>query len=179
MSAVAAAEVLGTGSRSRATPHGRWAPMAAAMGALLVLYAGWQVFRWPAGHRELIGDVAFYPVDLAAIGAAWVASRRCIEKPRLRWAWRLMAIALALYLAGDVSGPSTRWWAARPYPSAADVLYLLFYPVMLWALLRFAEARLDAGERVRLSLDLAVVAIGGTVVVDRRGAGSDNCGERP
>ena len=52
-----------------------------------------------------------------------------------------------------------------PYPSAADVLYLLFYPVMLGGLLCFAEGRREITERVRLTLDLAVVAIAGTAVV--------------
>jgi len=139
--------------------------MAAALGALLVLYAGWQVFRWPAGHRELIGDVSFFPVDLAAIGAAWVASRRCVEKPRLRWGWRLVAIAFACYFAGDVIWTVYEVVGSAPYPSAADVLYLLFYPAMLGGLLCFAEGRREVTERVRLTLDLAIVAIAGTAVV--------------
>jgi len=46
--------------------------------------------------------VAFYPVVVGAAGAAWVASRRCVEKPQLRLVWRLVAIALACYFAGDV-----------------------------------------------------------------------------
>jgi hypothetical protein len=40
--------------------------MALAMGALLLVYAGWQLFRWPALDRRLIGDAFFYPVGLAA-----------------------------------------------------------------------------------------------------------------
>src|SRR5512142_730334 len=94
----------------------------------------------------------------------WI-SRRCVDQPRLRSAWRLMALAAALYLAGDVVWTIYEVVGSAPYPSAADVLYLLFYPVMLCALLRFPAARLNAGDRVRLGLDLAVVAIGGSVVV--------------
>ncbi len=165
MSAVAAAEVLGTGSRSRATRHSRWVSMAVLMIGLMLLYAAWQVFQWPSGHREMVGDVFADPMDIAAAGAAWVASRRCVDQPRLRSAWRLMALAAALYLAGDVVWTIYEVAGTAPYPSAADVLYLLFYPVMLWALLRFPAARINAGDRVRLGLDLAVVAIGGSVVV--------------
>ena len=165
MSAVADAAVLGCGSRSRAARHSRWVSMAVLMVALMLLYAAWQVFRWPAGHHELVGDVFAYPMDIAAAGAAWLASRRCEGQPRLRSAWRLMALAAALYLAGDVVWTVYEVAGSAPYPSAADVLYLLFYPAMLWALLRFPAARLKRADRLRLSLDLAVVAIGGSVVV--------------
>jgi len=165
MTAIAHTRISSAQARLRTWSVGRWAPMAAALGALLVLYAGWQVFRWPAGHRELIGDVSFFPVDLAAIGAAWVASRRCVEKPRLRWGWRLVAIAFACYFAGDVIWTVYEVVGSAPYPSAADVLYLLFYPAMLGGLLCFAEGRREVTERVRLTLDLAIVAIAGTAVV--------------
>src|SRR5450755_4594958 len=167
MSAIAHMRIWNAGARLRMRSAGasRWAPMAAAMGGLLLVYAGWQLFRWPAGHRELFGDVAFYPVDLAAIGAAWVASRCCVERPRLRWGWRLVAIAFACYFAGDVIWTVYEVVGSKPYPSAADVLYLLFYPVMLGGLLCFAEGRREITERVRLTLDLAVVAIAGTAVV--------------
>jgi len=47
------------------------------MGVLLLIYAGWQLSGWPAGDRTLIGDLFFYPVGVAASGAAIAASRRC------------------------------------------------------------------------------------------------------
>ncbi len=139
--------------------------MAAWMGALLLVYAGWQLFRWPPGHRELIGDVFFYPVDLAAIAAAVAASRRCVDRPRVRSAWRLLALALGCYLAGDVTWTVYEFAGSKPYPSVADAFYLLFYALMLWGLLRFPAARLSLSERLRLGLDLAAVAIGGSAVV--------------
>jgi diguanylate cyclase (GGDEF)-like protein len=45
------------------------------------------------------------------------------------------------------------------------VFYLSFYVLMLWGLLRFAVGRRSFSERVRLGLDLAVVAIGSSAVV--------------
>jgi diguanylate cyclase (GGDEF)-like protein len=139
--------------------------MAWAMGGLLLLYAGWQLVGWPAGDRTLIGDVFFYPVGIAAIVAAVGASRRCADQPRLRSAWRLLALASASYLAGGIVFTLYELAGSRPYPSVADGLYLSFYPLMLWALLRFPAGRRDLGERIRLFLDLAVVAIGGSAVV--------------
>ena len=135
------------------------------MGGLLLAYAVWQVFRWPAGDRVLIGDVFFYPVGIAAIVTALRAARRCRDRPRLRAAWRLLALASFSYLAGDISQTVYELAGSKPYPSVGDGFYLLFYPLMLWGLLRFATGRRDLAERLRLVLDLAVVAIGGSIVV--------------
>jgi two-component system, cell cycle response regulator len=139
--------------------------MAAGMGALLLVYAGWQLFRWPAVDQKLIGDVFFYPVGLAASGAAVGASRRCRDQPRLRSAWRLLAAASMLYLAGDIAQTIYELQGPLPFPSVGDAFYLSFYPLMLWGLLRFPAVGLDRGIRVRLMLDLAVVAIAGAMVV--------------
>ena len=59
----------------------------------------------------------------------------------------------------------TRVQGPLPFPSVADALDLLFYPLMLWGLLRFPAGRRDRGAWVRLMLDLAVVAIAGAMVV--------------
>jgi hypothetical protein len=91
--------------------------MAAGMGALLLAYAGWQVFRCPAGHRELIGDLFFYPVGLAAISVAVGASRPCADQTRLRSAWRLLALASVFSLAGDVAQTVYELSGPLPFPS--------------------------------------------------------------
>ena len=139
--------------------------MAIAMAALLLIYAGWQLLRWPAADRRLIGDVFFYPVGLAAACAAVGASRRCADRPRLRSAWRLLAAASIVYLAGDIAQTIYELAGPLPFPSVADALYLSFYPLMLWGLLRFPARRRDHGAGVRLMLDLAVVAIAAAMVV--------------
>ncbi len=135
------------------------------MTALLLVYASWQVFRSPIGDHHLIGDLFFYPVGLTAIGAAIGASRRCREQPRLRSAWRMLALAAFCYLAGDVAQTVYEQVGTLPYPSVADIFYLLFYPLTLCGLLRFPTGHRNPGERVRLTLDLAAVAIGGAMVV--------------
>jgi diguanylate cyclase (GGDEF)-like protein len=139
--------------------------MAVAMVSVLLLYGCWQVFYLTPGHRALVGDVFFYPLGIAAVCAAWRASQRCSASPRLRLSWRLLALASLSYLGGDVSQTFYELAGRKPYPSVGDVMYLMFYPLMLWGLLRFPSVRRSAAERVRLVLDLAVVAIGGSAVV--------------
>ena len=138
--------------------------MAAVALFVMLVFAAWELFDWPPGHRTLIGDLFAFPPDLIAIGAAWAASRRCSARPRLRSAWRLIALSWACLLLGDIAWGVYELVGASPYPSVADVLYLMFYPLMLWGLLRFPADR-DQRGRLRLLLDLATVAVGGAVVV--------------
>lgn len=165
MSSSADAGIPGFGWRTRGGWHCRWMPMATGMGALLLVYAGWQLLRWPDFDRTLIGDLFFYPVGFAAGGAALAASRRCANQPRLRSAWQLLAVAAIVYLAGDIAQTIYEVQGPLPFPSVADALYLSFYPLMLWGLLRFPAGRRDRGAWVRLMLDLAVVAVAGAMVV--------------
>jgi len=139
---------------------------AAAMGAVLAVYASWQVVRWgPAPDRQLIGDAFFYPVSAAAVWQAWRASKRCSSWRRLARAWRLLTLGALAYLAGDVAQTVYEVIGRRPYPSVADGLYLCFYPLLLAGLLSFPVFRRNSRERVRLALNLAVVALGGSGAV--------------
>jgi diguanylate cyclase len=143
-----------------------WPTVAIAMGAVLALYASWQVLRWgPASDRHLIGDAFFYPVGVAAIFTSWQASRRCAGWPRLRRAWRLLALAALAYLLGDVAQTIYELIGRRPYPSVADGWYLSFFPIMLAGVLSFPVLRRGRQERIRLGVDLALVALGGCAVV--------------
>jgi diguanylate cyclase (GGDEF)-like protein len=139
--------------------------MALAMGSLLVAYGAWQVFRWTPGHRAIVGDVFFYPFVASAGWAAWRASKRCSELPRSRSAWRLVAGAMVLLFCGEVTQTIFEALDHKPFPSVADAFFLSFYALMLWGLLRFAVGRRSRSERVRLGLDLGVVAIGSSAVV--------------
>ena len=138
---------------------------AIAMGSWLVLYGCWQVFRWTPGDRPVVGDLLLYPTSAAATWAAWRASQRCSGSPRLRSAWRIIALAMAAMSCGGIAQTVYEAQNQAPFPSVADVFYLSFYPLLPWGLLRFAVGHRSLGERVRLGLDLAVVAIGSSSVV--------------
>jgi diguanylate cyclase (GGDEF)-like protein len=139
--------------------------MAGAMALLLLVYASWQVFRWPPIDRTFVGDAFFYPVGIAATFAALGAARRARHQPRIRAAWYLLAAGASLYLGGDIAQTIYEAQGSLPFPSVSDALYLSFYPVMLAGLLCFPTRR--GGHRAvrRLILDLTVVALGGAMLV--------------
>lgn len=138
-----------------------------AVGAYLVAYLGWQAFRWGGTSlKELIGDLAFVPVYGGAAAASWSAARRCHDVPRLRSAWRLIAIGVSFYLAGVLIQAYYEVFAAsKPYPSLADPAYLMLYPFVLAGLLRFPHPGESGGTRVRALIDCAIVAVAGGAVV--------------
>ena len=70
----------------------------------------------------------------------------------------LIGLALTAYLIGDVVWTGYEAAGASPYPSVADGFYLAFYPLMLSGLLLFGVGRLGRDARLRLGLDLGIVA---------------------
>jgi diguanylate cyclase (GGDEF)-like protein len=139
----------------------------AAASTMLVLYGLWQVFRW-GGHRHqaLIGDLAFVPVNGAAALCAWrVSLRKDLGRPTCR-AWRLLSVALWLFLLGDMLQLVYEVVLhKRPYPTWADAAYLSFYVVAFAGLLAFPSRRRSRSERFRLLLDMGTVFVGGATLI--------------
>ena len=136
-----AGQELASGTAGRAARAVRRAVQPVGGGALaaavtmMVAYGLWQVFRWGGReHQALIGDLAFIPVNGAAALLAWRASRRADLGRATCRAWRLLAVALLLYMLGDLLQLVYEVGLhRRAYPTWADAAYLSFYPVALWA----------------------------------------------
>jgi diguanylate cyclase (GGDEF)-like protein len=134
---------------------------------ILAIYGLWQVFRWGGrGHQAFIGDLAFIPVNGAAIVLAWRVSRRADLGSRTCRGWRLLSIAMSLYLLGDL----LQFWYENvlhrlAYPTWADAAYLLFYVVAFCGLISFPARQRSGPERLRLLLDMGTVFTGGAVLI--------------
>jgi signal transduction histidine kinase len=137
-----------------------------ALGAFVAIYLSWQLLHWIPGSRQSIGDLLILPVDGAAMTTAWWASRRCSDSQRLRLFWRLLALALAAELTGDVIQVLYEVGFRRsPYPSLADPFYLAFYPLLLIALLRVPVAVVSPTKLLKTILDGTTIVIGGGAIV--------------
>jgi diguanylate cyclase (GGDEF)-like protein len=139
----------------------------AAAVLVLVVYGLWQMFRWGGReHQALIGDLAFIPVNGAAVVLAWRVSRRADLGYRIRRAWRLLSLAMFLYLLGDL----LQFWIENvmhrvAYPTWSDAAYLGFYVVAFCGLVSFPARRDSGSERLRRLLDLGTVFTGGAVLI--------------
>jgi diguanylate cyclase (GGDEF)-like protein len=134
---------------------------------LMTAYVLWQVFRWGGReHQALIGNVAFIPVNGVAAVLAWRASRRADLGRNACRAWRLLAVALLLYLAGDLLQLAYEVVLHKgAYPSWGDAAYLAFYPVAFWGLISFPGRRRSGPEWLRLLLDTGMVFTGGAMLI--------------
>jgi signal transduction histidine kinase len=136
------------------------------LGAYLLLYMSWQHWRYIPGERQAIGDLLILPVDAAAVYLAWRASRLWHADNPMRSFWRLLALALAAELAGDIiQAVFEVGFDSSPYPSVADVFYLAFYPLLLLALLRIPVAPVSHQKLTRAILDGATIVVGGGALV--------------
>jgi hypothetical protein len=78
--------------------------------------------------------------------------------PRLRRGWLFLSLAIFFNMLGEALWMYYEsYLGIDPFPSLADVFYLLYYPLMLGGLLLFPFAPARPLERRTLGLDLAIV----------------------
>ncbi len=133
--------------------------------AFVAFYLSWQVFEWTPWPQELVGSLLGLTMTIVAAGASWRAARRASHSPRLRRAWRLVALAIAAQAAGTVAQLVYEVVLdGLAYPSIADALFLSFYPLLLAGILAFPAEPRSRRESVELALDCAIVSLGGAAV---------------
>ena len=135
--------------------------IAGLFAAYLGLYAAAQVVFGP---RPPLFQLVLLPVDAAAVLLALRAARRTGTNARLSRAWQLLAATFSCYLAGDVVFTVQRFGASPPQ-SVEAIFYAAAIVCALAALIHFPAKPVARGERLRLGLDLAGVALGGVLAI--------------
>ncbi len=118
------------------------------------------------GLRDLLGNVAFMPLNLAVAALNWLASRQETLDLGVRRALRVLALAAVTVFIGNCISV---WYLlalqAKPTASPADFFYLTDSVLLLVGLLMFPLSRRIRVERWKLVLDAAMVLAGGAVLV--------------
>jgi diguanylate cyclase (GGDEF)-like protein len=135
--------------------------------AMLLSYGLWQIFRWGGHqHQALIGDLSFFPVNGIAAMYAWRASWRTELGRSVCRAWRVLSVALWVFLLGDMLQLVYEVGLhKRAYPTWADAAYLSFYVFAFTGLIAFPSRRRTQSERLRLILDLGTVFVSGATLI--------------
>jgi two-component system, sensor histidine kinase PdtaS len=111
--------------------------------------------------RMFFGDLFPIVIDLLVVLTLFYATIRSAHYGRrVQMAWMFIALAFSFYTIGDIL------WAIlelgihqRPFPSVADVFYLIFYPLFaigIYYLPRFSFTR---SEKLKIFLDMGIIII--------------------
>ncbi len=133
----------------------------------MVVYGLWQIFRWGGHpHQALIGDLAQLVPNAGVVICAWLVTRRRELSRSIRRAWRLLFIALSLYMLGDILQLVYEVVLhEQAYPTWADAAYLSYYPLAFTGMLLFPGRHRSWPERFRLLLDIGTVFVGGATFI--------------
>ena len=130
-------------------------------------YLLWERSDWGSpAVRDLVGNVAFMPLNVAVLIFNALASRSPILDPRVRKALRLLAIGAGMVFVGNtISVLYLLVLHQNPTVTWADPFYLCDSLFTLAALLTFPLARRTRLERWKFGLDAAMVLVGGGVAI--------------
>ncbi|HUR94327.1 MAG TPA: EAL domain-containing protein [Gemmatimonadales bacterium] len=156
--------------KTAAAPRGFRLPVGAIAFVAALYCAGY--FVWEQSHwssevvRDIVGNVAFMPLNLAVLVLFTLASRRETLDPGVRRALRLIGTGSGMVFIGNVI---SAWYVIalhqNPPVSWADPFFLSDSLLTLTALLTFPLARRTRMERWKFVLDVAMVLVGGGVAI--------------
>jgi diguanylate cyclase (GGDEF)-like protein/PAS domain S-box-containing protein len=131
------------------------------------LYLVWEQSHWGSeALRNLLGNVAFMPLNIAVAVLFGLASRNEVLDPGVRRALRLLALGATMVFIGNTISV---WYVevlhTNPPVSWADPFFLSDSLLTLTALLAFPLARRTRIERWKFLLDAAMVLVGGGVAI--------------
>jgi diguanylate cyclase (GGDEF)-like protein len=126
-----------------------------AIGALLVL--AFLALPQASIEQSVVYDlIGVFAIVAAIVGIGY-------HRP-LGWrAWVLIAAGQLAFVVGDIIWTVYATQGLDPFPSSADISYILGYPVMASGLLLAIRMRVTGGDRAGL-LDAAILATGAAVI---------------
>ncbi len=107
----------------------------------------------------LVGLVSKLPAEIAVAWVAVATARRMLPGP-VRSAWWSLAIALSLYLVGDLIGFVSWLLGHDPFPGPSDIFYCAFYLPLAAAALWLIRAAALRVPWLQLSLDTTIFVVG-------------------
>src|SRR5574341_1781159 len=141
--------------RTKGTRAWRWYLAGGGLAWALYPAVGWlPLASMPA---ELARAILYWLIGLSAVVAIWAAIR--LHRPPTPLAWSLLAVGLLFFVLGDIVLFGEPLLGTDEYPSPADALYLIGYPLIAAGLLVLVRARSRGRERTALT-DALIITIG-------------------
>lgn len=104
----------------------------------------------------------YFPIQKLLAGAAllYAARHTTSRQPNQARSWYLWMFGIASYAIADIIWAVLELRGLEPFPSIADIFYLLFYPLMWVGLVIYPIDKVQSGDRKFLHLDNFIVIIG-------------------
>jgi PAS domain S-box-containing protein len=111
--------------------------------------------------RTIFSDLASPIIELLVIiSLIYATIRSTTQGKRVGIGWMLMALAFFSYFVGDVLWGILEIGSHQtPFPSIADVFYLIFYPLFALGVYYLPRTSFTRREEFKLVLDVAIVLI--------------------
>ena len=126
----------------------------------------WIIFFLNNDSKVQISDIAFIVLNGLSVWAAFLAGRLTnSESKKKSLAWYLIAGAQFLFVLGDVV-----WYVyegilfIEPYPSLADLFYMLYYPVILIGIFIFPKRKISKPELSKTVIDFLLTLLSAGLV---------------
>jgi len=111
--------------------------------------------------RMFYGDLFPILIDLLVVLTLFYATGRSVKYgKKVQMAWMFIALAFTFYTVGDII------WAVlelgiyqRPFPSIADVFYLMFYPLFAIGIYYLPRFSITRSEKLKTFLDMGIIVI--------------------
>jgi PAS domain S-box-containing protein len=131
---------------------------------LVVMFAAAQVFGWVEREQTtLVGNSLKTIVGIVGIIMTYSVTKTL--EGDLKKTWKILTFAYIFNTGGD-----TIWYyyasvlGEVPFPSLADVSFLVSYPVLFWALISHpTEKKLE--DRKKIIIDISLVMVSGSILV--------------
>ena len=111
--------------------------------------------------KTYFGDLFPIVIELLVVLTLVYATLRSANYgKRVQFAWMFIALAFTFYTVGDMI------WAVlelgihqRPFPSVADVFYLIFYPLFAIGIYYLTKFSFTKSEKLKIFLDMGIIVI--------------------
>jgi diguanylate cyclase (GGDEF)-like protein len=117
------------------------------------------------GQKTVISDLSSPIIDAVVFTALFIAAKQsAAHSKRLAIALGLICLAMFFNVLGDVSwGIIELGLKQAPFPSIADLFYLIYYPLILAGVLCLPRNRADRRENLRRTLDISIILLASTL----------------
>lgn len=134
---------------------------------IFLLVMDFAVNLWINDQQRIIySDIVSPVVDLLVCVILFITAKQSAKYSRpLGAAWGLIAFSVLAFALGDITWAVLELGLSEPpFPSLADVFYMLYYPLFLVGVLLLPEKPATRGEQINKVLDMGIVMVAAFLV---------------